>query len=114
VRRGVTYTDGKLKGTYFQCFQANLQEQFEFLFKRWANFRSQPQKGCGVDPLVGVDPNHPQQWPKIMAGAVPEPTGFTISELTTIRGGEYFYFPSIPFLEQIQARWEARNNAARQ
>jgi deferrochelatase/peroxidase EfeB len=116
VRRGVTYTDGKLKGIYFQCFQANLQEQFEFLFKRWANFRSQPQKGCGVDPLVGLDPNHPQQWPKpgTPAGAPPETTGFTISELTTIRGGEYFYFPSIPFLKAIQDRWKACNNAARQ
>jgi Dyp-type peroxidase family len=110
VRRGVPYTDGKLRGMYFQCFQANLQEQFEFLFKRWANFRSQPQKGCGVDPLVGRDPNHPQQWPKLIPdSAVPETTGFTISELTTIRGGEYFYFPSIPFLKDIQARWQARN-----
>jgi len=112
VRRGVTYTDGKLQGTYFQCFQADLQEQFEFLFKRWGNFRSQPQKGCGVDPLVGVDPNHPQQWPKpgVKNGDVPETTGFTISQLTTIRGGEYFYFPSIPFLENIEDRWNSRNS----
>jgi deferrochelatase/peroxidase EfeB len=111
VRRGVTYTDGKLEGTYFQCFQADLQEQFEFLFKRWGNFRSQPQTGCGVDPLVGLDPNHPQQWPKPGAqyGNVPETTGFTISELTTIRGGEYFYFPSIPFLNAIEDRWKARH-----
>ncbi|HEX6545403.1 MAG TPA: hypothetical protein VF023_03775 [Bryobacteraceae bacterium] len=112
VRRGVTYTDGKRKGTYFQCFQADLQEQFEFLFKRWGNFRSQPQKGCGVDPLVGVDPNHPQQWPKPggQNGNVPETAGFTISALTTLRGGDYFYFPSIPFLKAIEERWKTRHS----
>jgi deferrochelatase/peroxidase EfeB len=102
VRRGVAYKDGSLVGLYFQCFQASLQEQFEFLFKRWANFRSQPDKGCGVDPLVGVDPNHPQQWPK-PNGAPLEKVNAPISNLTTIHGGEYFYFPSIPFLEKIES-----------
>jgi Dyp-type peroxidase family len=103
VRRGVAYEDGSRVGLYFQCFQASLQEQFEFLLKHWANFRSQPGKGCGVDPLMGVDPNYPQQWPKAGTplGAVPEAVGSSISNLTTIHGGDYFYFPSIPFLKNM-------------
>jgi hypothetical protein len=91
---------------YFQCFQANLEGQFEFLMRRWANFRSHPQKGCGVDPLVGVDPNHPRQFPKpgTPPDEVPQTAGVSISDLTTIRGGDYFYFPSIPFLKHIDGR----------
>jgi Dyp-type peroxidase family len=110
VRRGVAYKDGSRVGLYFQCFQASLQEQFEFLLKHWANFRSQPGEGCGVDPLMGVDPNHPQQWPK-PNGAHLEKVNFSISNLTTIHGGEYFYFPSIPFLENIEAAHKKRKNS---
>jgi Dyp-type peroxidase family len=97
VRRGCSYEEegGTRVGILFQCFQASLQQQFEFLFRRWANFGSQPAKGCGVDPLVGFDPQHrPQVWP---GAHVP----VEISGLTTIRGGEYFYFPSIPSLKHL-------------
>jgi Dyp-type peroxidase family len=104
VRRSTMYKDkasGRV-GIYFQSFQANLEGQFEFLLKRWANVRSHPKTGCGVDPLVGVDPTgHPQQWPRPHEQNAPGPAHVSISGLTTIRGGEYFYFPSIPFLHKI-------------
>jgi hypothetical protein len=122
VRRSAMYEykDGASRrvGIYFQSFQANLEGQFEFLLRRWANFRSHPELRCGVDPLVGVDPtSHPQQWPKLQQqnapGTIPQPVGVSISGLTTIRGGEYFYFPSVPFLHNIGDRVKKELEAAR-
>jgi deferrochelatase/peroxidase EfeB len=98
LRRGVSYQneDGE-KGMLFQCFQSSLQDQFEFLMHNWANTASHPQAGAGRDPLIGAPSGPAQPWPAKYASARP----LSISGLTTVHGGEYFYFPSIPSLREF-------------
>ena len=86
VRRGVTYDDGKTKGLLFQSFQADLQFQFEQLLSAWAGDPNHPVNNAGLDPLLArTAPSAPS------------------SDLVTIRGGEYFYFPSIPAIQALSA-----------
>lgn len=78
-RQGIPYEEGAEKGLLFQSFQAFLDAQFELLLKGWALNQHHPRQNAGVDPIV-------------------------TTPLTTIRGGEYFYFPSIPGLETLFGR----------
>ena len=78
VRRGITYVDGTEKGLLFQSFQSTLAT-FELLLRWWAGDPDHPHQGGGIDQVLSA-PNNP---------------------LTTIRGGEYFYFPSIAGLRKI-------------
>jgi deferrochelatase/peroxidase EfeB len=75
-RQGVAYQDGAEKGLLFLSFQAFLDAQFELLFKVWASNPHHPRQDAGVDPIL-------------------------TKALTTVRGGEYFYFPSIPGVTRL-------------
>ena len=106
VRRSCVYADEEKnrRGVLFQCFQASLAQQFEFLMSAWANNTTQPVDGCGVDPIVGHDPlGRPQEWPtgEKTKNGEPKTIPLVVTGLTTIRGGEYFYFPSIPSLKNL-------------
>jgi Dyp-type peroxidase family len=98
ARRGLAYEEGGKKGIYFQCYQRDLDQQFEFLFRNWGNNSDAPTKNAGVDPLLG------QPKPKALTGdqhwpEVADP--LDIRSLVTIRGGEYFYMPSIAYFERM-------------
>jgi len=106
VRRSCLYKEEDRVGVLFQSFQSSFREQFEFLFSNWANNPDQPHKSCGVDPLVGYDPSgSQQQWPNGKGGKV----SVAIRGLTTVRGGEYFYFPSIPSLQHLNDTFKRLN-----
>jgi deferrochelatase/peroxidase EfeB len=97
IRRGVTYERKDRVGLIFQSFQASLTAQFETLLSSWAGNPHHPRTGTGRDPILG---NGAEKQ------CFPNAQGVTtcISGLTTIRGGEYFYFPSIPGIRSLAKR----------
>jgi deferrochelatase/peroxidase EfeB len=91
-------------GLLFMCYQSNIRDQFEFLQGDWANNEAVPAKGTGVDALIGrargghtaTGHTWPLQWNANRKRSTP---GF--ESFVTLKGGEYFFAPSIPFLKNI-------------
>jgi Dyp-type peroxidase family len=94
IRRGITYEDGTAKGLLFQSFQADLEFQFELLASSWARDPNHPVAGSKTDVLLVMKPA--QQGAPATRWATVD-----ISTLVTLRGGEYFYFPSLPAIEAL-------------
>ena len=94
LRRGALYEEPRTKGLLFHSFQKSIGAQFEFTFKDWTQNTGHPVANAGPDPVIG-DPQSPlpQTWPP----GVPH----TVSGLTRVEGGEYFYFPSVASLRQF-------------
>lgn len=108
ARRGITY--GKRRedmadrpedgvGLLFMCFQADIANQFERL-QQMANATS-----GGLDPIIGQTDDKkiplPQQWPCEWAGENRKTQSFDFQGFVTLKGGEYFFAPSIRFLKSI-------------
>ena len=97
---------GGAVGLLFQSFQADIGEQFEFIQERWVNDADFPFPGpppTGIDALIGQSTGGAGRnyvWP-VNGVAHPRPLGFT--QFVTLRGGEYFYAPSVATLLEIAA-----------
>ena len=62
LRRGIAYGEPYLgvahpdpdadRGLMFLCYGATIEDQFEFLTRRWSNLPNQPNDG-GHDPVIG-------------------------------------------------------------
>ncbi len=110
TRRGITY--GKRKrdlsdqpetgvGLLFMCFQANIANQFEHLQVR-ANTTT--RNLGGLDPIIGqtgkTKPSK-QHWPSDWADDGGKTKPFDFRGFVTLKGGEYFFAPSLPFLRNL-------------
>lgn len=127
VRRGITYGDrepdfsdrpDRNVGMLFMCYQSDIAEHFEHMQTEWCNWTS------GLDSIIGQGnavrglPREPQnrntEWPKVWATTDEEKAthlldwpdeklvkGFAFGRHVTLKGGEYFFAPSIPFLQQL-------------
>lgn len=98
-------------GLLFQSFQASLGNQFEFIQNTWVNNAGFPFPGAAADgpPQTGIDPLIGQSdggagrnfvWP--VAGTS-HPEALPFAAFVTMRGGEYFYAPSVVTLRDIAA-----------
>jgi deferrochelatase/peroxidase EfeB len=98
-------TDGGF-GLLFQSFQADIEMQFEFIQKQWANASrfpfSNPAGASGVDPLIGQATSATERdfnWP---AGhGVPGPIPHSFASFIKVRGGAYFFAPSLTTLASL-------------
>lgn len=123
LRRGITYgqrqddpNDGQVDnkpdkdvGLLFMAYQSDLVDQFEFTQKLWANNPGfhfiAPDQPVGIDPTIGqvlsgtaVDGQlFPNKW-DVSFGA-----RFPFHGFVTMKGGEYFFAPSISFLKSPRA-----------
>jgi len=95
------------RGLLFMCFQHNVEEQFEFIQRTWVDNENFP-KGVftlgllgdtGDDPLIGQDRDEAQSWPKSWGNAGKK--DFNFESAVTLKGGEYFFAPSMPFLRSL-------------
>lgn len=114
IRRGFSYgpfldyeaynVDGELRpdnerrGLHFICFNADIERQFVFLQQTWVN-NAGFQGGINQkDPLTGdCDGTNVMSIPR-------EPAARTVNGLprfVEMRGGGYFFFPSIPALRYL-------------
>ena len=109
VRRGVPYGMEDLEakpatgaGLLFMCYQSDICNQFEFMQQAWANEKRFVKRGVGLDAVVGSGFQSPggQRW--LRKWGAEERMDFDFSGFVTLRGGEYFFAPSISFLRQIK------------
>jgi Dyp-type peroxidase family len=120
VRRGIPYgkplpNDGTLtnpgleaapRGLLFMCFQQNIEDQFEFIQRTWVDNKNFPtgilfQRDTGDDPLIGQDRDEAQRWPKRWGDKEAGKKTFNFESAVTLKGGEYFFAPSLPFLRSL-------------
>lgn len=114
ARRGITYGERchqpkddppmeilpeKDVGLLFMCFQSDIANQFEFMQQSWANNPGFLKGGTGVDPVIGQGPSNPQPWPNPWGGPGTKP--FLFQDFVTLKGGEYFFAPSMAALKKI-------------
>jgi Dyp-type peroxidase family len=90
-------------GLLFMAFNAELSAQFEFTQQSWANNPGFPPGGPvapGLDQVIGQGTRKKPVWPlkwdkpqtKVASAAV---------QTVTMKGGEYFFMPSIAFLKAL-------------
>lgn len=90
-------------GLLFMSYQARLSHQFEFIQKNWVNERNFPFDDSGLDPVIGQ-----HQGNNISTGEFAVTYGDkntskpgSFEHFLTMRGGEYFFAPSVSFLQQL-------------
>ena len=90
-------------GLLFMAYNQNLANQFEFTQKTWANSNFFPVGGAGLklDPIIGQGPVAAQSWPKVWDGATPTTAALSFQNFVKMRGGEYFFAPSLNFLKSL-------------
>ncbi|MDT4894954.1 MAG: hypothetical protein QOH25_31 [Acidobacteriota bacterium] len=106
-------------GLLFMCFQSSIANQFAFIQNSWVNNEGFLLDGTGIDPVIGQAPQPgpgvptpiEQTWP-VQWGPQPDPnnpgntrppdteTSF-FGGFVTLKGGEFFFAPSIPFLKVL-------------
>jgi Dyp-type peroxidase family len=92
-------------GLLFMCFQANIADQFGFIQKQWANNGNFARNGTGIDPVIGQPvASTSYDWP---AGygeprlGKPQSQREPFEGAVTMKGGEFFFAPSISFLKSL-------------
>lgn len=113
VRRGVSFGENDLtkepetgSGLLFLCFQADIENQFNFMQSAWANQKNFCKINVGPDPLIGQGSEKKsgeavgtQKWPKKWGKS--ETVEYDFKLWIAMKGGEYFFAPSISFLKNI-------------
>ncbi len=90
-------------GIYFTCFSADISRQFEFLQYTWSNYPKIKQLYSDPDPIIGVRENPvegQEQNFTIQANPVNQSVK-NLKRFITIRGGAYFFFPSITTIRYL-------------
>jgi Dyp-type peroxidase family len=116
TRRGITYgernrhpnafqaledlpTEGV--GLLFMCFQSSIENQFAFIQSSWVNnvdfLNVNPV--TGLDPVIGQGPKSEQHW--LLNWGAAGTKDFNFSGFVTLKGGEFFFAPSMPFLRRL-------------
>ncbi|SFW71405.1 Dyp-type peroxidase [Amycolatopsis australiensis] len=90
-------------GLLFMAFNAVLGNQFEFTQALWADNPGFPiVDGVtpGLDPVIGQGPREPSDY-TIEWGGPSQRTADPVPQAVTLRGGEYFFMPSLAFLRSL-------------
>ncbi|MDG3494105.1 MULTISPECIES: Dyp-type peroxidase [Pseudanabaena] len=105
ARRAVSYGEKDLtnastegSGLLFLCFQADIENQFNFMQARWSNANNFVKVGVGPDPLIG-SPQGTQHWPTEWSKSSTQDYNFKL--WVKMKGGEYFFAPSISSLKNL-------------
>lgn len=113
VRRAINYghlpseKPEKDAGLLFMCFQADLEEQFNLMQKKWAKDPNFVKAKTGTDVVIGVEKRDEQgkevketyKWPTKWNES--EQTEVDFTHWVTMKGGEYFFAPSMSFLKSF-------------
>lgn len=106
ARRGITYGglegSGADVGLLFMAYNVDIARQFEFIQQSWANNAGFPQGGTGIDPIIGQGQIRRPPYTKcpVAHGDVRKHEQ-DFQQFVTMRGGEYFFAPSISGLSNL-------------
>jgi len=87
-------------GLLFMSYQADLGNQFEFIQQNWVNDPNFPSTGNGSDPILGQGSVSNGKFAKKYNDASTL-TAKPFNSFVTLKGGEYFFAPSVKFLKNI-------------
>jgi Dyp-type peroxidase family len=94
-------------GLLFMAYNNRIAQQFKFTQQSWVNattFPAQPPGAHGIDPVIGQGPNNPgdqkllKEWDN---AASPVVANAGMAGFVKMRGGEYFFSPSLTFLRNL-------------
>lgn len=91
-------------GLLFMAYQSSLENQFEFTQRFWVNNPDFKIGQTGIDPIIG-QPASPsgQKWPLTYGATLSDGSDADdFSGFVTMRGGEYFFAPSISYLKSLK------------
>ncbi|HEX2514909.1 MAG TPA: hypothetical protein VH257_09420, partial [Chloroflexota bacterium] len=107
IRRGIPFGpplpegrldgDGHERGMIFICMQASISRQFEFVQSQWLNDGDVFRLGDDKDALAG---DHGGTGKMTIQGCPPRFVS-ALPRLVTVRGGEYFFLPSMRALRGL-------------
>src|SRR5205809_3737778 len=108
MRRGRSYghrlenpliDDGAERGLHFICLNSDIERQFEFVQQTWINNPVFGGLYSEVDPLIGNLPKGDCLF-TVQAEPLRERV-HNLSRFVTVRGGSYFFLPSIRALKYL-------------
>lgn len=92
-------------GLLFMAYNQKIAQQFKFTQQTWANNTNFPVPGAhGIDPVIGQgvnppgDQKLPKQWDNPAAGIS---NNVAFAGFVKMKGGEYFFSPSLTFLRNL-------------
>ncbi len=105
ILKEATFEEMPLEGVglLFMCCNVDIENQFEFMQANWANNNTFPAgQANGIDPIIGQaddagNQKYATEWGK--PSSITTASGF--KDFVTMRGGEYFFVPSISFLKSL-------------
>jgi Dyp-type peroxidase family len=111
IRRGVIYgdvlpegqleDDGQSRGLLFLCINSDIRRQFEFIQQTWINNPYFNNLHDERDPLVGYNPDDSDR--KMTIPQEPIATKCSLPNFVTLKGGGYFFVPSLSALRFLAA-----------
>lgn len=101
TRRGIPYgnPEDEQKGLLFMCYQNSIEQQFDFMQNFWIDNDNFLHNGTGTDSTIGQGASSPKSWPN--QHGQPNFTKLSFGQFVKMKGGEYFFTPSISFLASI-------------
>ncbi|MCT9931024.1 hypothetical protein N5079_12430 [Planotetraspora sp. A-T 1434] len=89
-------------GLLFMAFNSSLQNQFEFTQQTWADNADFPASGTGHDAVIGQGKRDIKvRFPKAWGGDKLSTPQAQIPQTVTMKGGEYFFMPSLAYLKSL-------------
>ena len=93
-------------GLLFMAFNADIGQQFDFTQSAWANnpgFPAVPSGGAepGIDQIIGHGPRPDVTAAAKWGDATSLKATDAVAEAVDMRGGEYFFMPSLAFLRTL-------------
>ncbi|HEV8083707.1 MAG TPA: hypothetical protein VGP55_10915 [Chitinophagaceae bacterium] len=88
-------------GLLFMSFQKSIANQFEFIQKNWVNKTGFPKQTTGIDDVIGQGTGSRKgHYAKVYNDktTLKDPA---FPNFVNLKGGEYFFAPSIPFLKSL-------------
>jgi len=91
-------------GLLFMAFNVDLGQQFDFVQDRWVNNPGFPNPNGGaepgLDPVIGQGARKEGTYFPIWDAAASRTTA-AVPQAVTLKGGEYFFMPSLAFLRYL-------------
>lgn len=91
-------------GLHFICFNADIELQFEFIQQTWANKNQTGKISNDIDVIIGVPPEgNPQNedWQFTIQNSPTNEHYKGWDQFVSIKGGAYYFFPSIKAIEYL-------------